>query len=325
MGFNFLGNPSGAGKPSSALRCLCIPETMWTASTPAWQEQNLLPYILQANPQKVRMGISWNMFEASQGVNNPTYVTNMGYTVDWLQSQGIEMLVVPAYSPGWANGGQASNIPPTNPAYFGDFLLSLISQWPNVAAWEIWNEPDLGYAWDQTPGPAATGQAYGEFFNAVYSQVKASAPNVKLCGPVKGTIDNGNGLTWTKAFLATNPTIDVITTHAYGDPPHHGNLTPNQLAAQWWANVGSVLAQQYPNTPQWLTETGWDTESGGVSYDQQAANLSGVFELFPSYSPMLERVYWFETVDNLSGDGGDYGLFDSSNNPKPSLAAFQAV
>jgi aryl-phospho-beta-D-glucosidase BglC (GH1 family) len=94
-------------------------------------------------------------------------------------------------TPDWARPADSSfTHPPTNVADFANFMTQLATRYKGqVAAYEIWNEPNLNYEWgEQTPDPAA----YTELLKAAYTAVKAVDPAAKVISGGLATTGDGS-------------------------------------------------------------------------------------------------------------------------------------
>ena len=231
--------------------------------------------------------------------------------------------------PSWANGGQAGNVPPTNASDFADFCLYLAGRYPQLAALEVWNEPDLDGSWATSTGTIAQRTAkYVAILAATYVALKAARPALKVLAPC---IANATSTAWLGGFLAAGGVgyYDVFSAHIYGDPPDHGSLTPRQLVASWASGVGTTLALYGEGAREvWLTEFGWNTAASGVSEAQQASNLTAVYAAIRELIPNCTRAFWYQYFNQIEGSavGNDnYGLTHLDFTPKPALAAFRSL
>jgi hypothetical protein len=81
--------------------------------------------------------------------------------------------------PQWAGGKYPENGPPNNLQDFGDFLTALAKRYKGrIAAYQIWNEPNLNVAgrseWGgRPPNPAE----YTQMLKVAYQAIKAADPN----------------------------------------------------------------------------------------------------------------------------------------------------
>jgi len=95
--------------------------------------------------------------------------------------------------PAWAvpeRGVGSANGPPENPHDFGDFCSALAERYRGrVAAYQVWNEPNLAREWGGFPPNAAE---YVELLRACYVGVKAADPGALVVSA--GLAPTGTGL-----------------------------------------------------------------------------------------------------------------------------------
>ncbi len=91
---------------------------------------------------------------------------------------GLKILARVDRQPGWANpnctgGGEMG--PPQNMQDYADFLYAMASRYKGrIAAYSIWNEPNLAREWcNQPPNPAE----YVEMLRVAYNAIKSADPN----------------------------------------------------------------------------------------------------------------------------------------------------
>ncbi len=91
-------------------------------------------------------GVSWAEVEPQD--NNFDF-TKLRASIEAAERQGSKVLYVLGNTPGWANGGRAGNVPPTDNATAVAFISRLINEFGGrIAAYEVWNEGNLSTYWD---------------------------------------------------------------------------------------------------------------------------------------------------------------------------------
>src|SRR3954447_11966546 len=75
-------------------------------------------------------------------------------TVASARAHHVQLEPVVAFTPSWANGGAGSFAYPTNPATFQEFMAEAMKRYPDIRAWEIWNEPNTEPFSPPRPDPA---------------------------------------------------------------------------------------------------------------------------------------------------------------------------
>jgi hypothetical protein len=86
------------------------------------------------------------MAETEAGVQQamPYDWTTTDAVVSDARARGLNVYTMLAYTPGWANGGQLINVPPTNAGDWYRFVYPTVSRYRgSVQHWVMWNEPNL--------------------------------------------------------------------------------------------------------------------------------------------------------------------------------------
>lgn len=255
---------------------------------------------------------------------------------------GIALLGIVAYTPAWANGGHASKVhPPADPAAFARFAGALAARYPaaRVAAWEIWNEPNLGDFWH----PAADAGAYAELLRATAAAIRAASPSAivvsgGLAQPVASDRDiDAREFLHRLYQLGAGASFDAVGNHPYTTP----HLASGLRGTNWMkmhllypSLRGIMEAHGDRAKPIWITEFGAPT-GGRSRHDivvdevRQAEMLRDVVEL-ARRQRWTGPVFWYALDDYCPPDPQRstecyYGLLRHDGTPKPAYAAFREL
>ena len=157
----------------------------------------------------------------------------MTTTVDAARARGLKVLLTPWTTPAWANADAGVRNPPSDPESFARFLTWLSgSLRGKVAAYEIWNEPNLADFW------GGDVSQYAALLRASYPAVKAGDPNalVVLGGP------SHNDTTWIDSLYqqGVQGSFDVMATHPYQGIANAVPETPDDGTKYTLAHVTAV-------------------------------------------------------------------------------------
>lgn len=170
----------------------------------------------------VRADFDWSAIEGERGRFNWAYPDHI---VAEASARGMKVLAVLDYTPGWARpAGTSSHTPPDNVAEYADFARAAAARYGpvRVAAWEIWNEPNISDFWEPVPDA----DRYAELFRAGAAAIRSVDPNALILtgGLTRGT-DKRDGTrisqTTYLAKLYANGTAqlaDAIAIHPYSFP-----------------------------------------------------------------------------------------------------------
>lgn len=277
----------------------------------------------------VRLDFDWNAF---QPTGRGDFVTaRHDRVVDACARRGIRVLGIVDYRALWAEPRGADQFhPPSDAGLYGAFASALVGRYAGrVAAWEIWNEPNLGGVfWKPRADPAA----YARLLRAAYPAVKAAYPGATvIAGGTAPAADDGTSLGWLRWYAelyraGAQPFFDAVATHPYTrDLP-----SARDGSAYWWeqsAAVHRLLAENGDGAKAvWMTEFGLPTGGpDGGSEAKQAAIVADAFRLhaaMPWAGPLFLYEYRDSGTDPATSENF-YGLLRADGSRKPAYEAFR--
>lgn len=206
---------------------------------------------------------------------------------------------------------------------------------PQIAIWEIWNEPN---AWHRQSGNSFGGGSfiypsnYAALLARASGAIKAVRPRATIItGGLLGHNNRGDlsaqnsGATYLdsvyqmleRAGPGALP-FDAIGYHLYVDQPGHAGASHLR---QYLEYLQAVVRRHEGGADRlvYITEAGWSTTA--VSPDVQAANLETLFAVCAA-DPCIAAVCWFQVRDNPPANLY-FGLCAPDWSHKPAFAAFQ--
>lgn len=280
--------------------------------------------------------------------------------VRYAAANRIQVLFTILWTPKWANGGRAQNVPPTNSRDLRNFAYAAAERYsgkyivtddngdgqtymPAVKKWLAWNEPNNPVWLKQASGGRFTSpRAYALICNAVYQGVHATnfAGEMVGCG---ATGPRGNNQARSSrpsmsplAFMRAARKAGMRTMDAYAHHPYYGNrtdtpATPGRGGAVQLGNIRVLIAQAnklFGRKPIWITEYAFQTPPDrlfGVSYAKQARYLSQAFAI-ARRTPQVTLMIWFMLRDDTNLNiGWQSGLLTAKGKRKPSFNAFRRL
>lgn len=197
-----------------------------------------------------------------------------------------------------------------------------------VKTWEIWNEPN--FAWNSFGYYNGTAQQYVTLMQTTYDIIKAAAPNDTIIGlggvplftgaePTTSNTYAQQAYVWSQSVvqLGGMKYCDAIAVHAY---PYGAYNQISQFAFQYFLQNYQQLCQ---GKPIWVTEVGTESYSTNWTSSEtvQSAFLTQSYSLLQSLG--VRAYLWYELNDNYTDrPDSNFGLFNSSGNPKDSFSAF---
>jgi polysaccharide biosynthesis protein PslG len=251
---------------------------------------------------------------------------------------GLRLVVRLDKQPAWANARPlASGAPPVDLAEYDRWVRQVVERYKGrVAAYIIWNEPNLADEWSGLPPDPA---AYVEVLKVGYRAVKETDPNalVVSAGLAPTNTQNSTALDdriFLEAMYAHGAAdyFDILGAHAYGfgypadDPPG----AHDELNLARTADLREIMLRYGDaETPVWITEMGWTVQGNehsawqAVSRAEQAEYLASAFKLIRQNWPWVHLI----TVWNLGGEQnpnwGGYSLLEKDGTLRPAYLALQ--
>lgn len=305
----------------------------------------------------VRLPLYWDMVEPQKGKRT---WTEIDHAVDTLDKAGIKIMFNPIHSPSWASIDPKRPGLPRNLADFTDFLRDAASRYKGkVAAYEIWNEPNL----EREVGKPIRVGAYVELLKASYPVIKQVDPTalVLTAGLTPTGINDPNfaidDVNYLEQFYKYNggevkKYFDVLGAHTGSNANPPDTLWPQQPGpGPGWRDHASFYFRRIEQIRQvmeangdgakkvWLTEMGWASTpnpakgfefAAQVSENQQAQYLSRALQKSRSDYRWLEIAFIFQlnmAFPEFTPDPTDeriaWGLTRRDGSKRPSYFAIQ--
>lgn len=291
----------------------------------------------------VRLWMRWSDVEPTEGRLEADPLASLRNAVHGYTRRGVRTLVVVQAAPQWARVGRSADptVPPASPARFGRFMGQVARALPEVAAWEVWNEPDEPYFWRGAPEP----RRYASMLRRAHTAIKAAQPRdlVVTGGTVAFNYD------YVRALYrhGIKGRFDVLGAHiamaCRTVPPDMTYREPNGRLGRWvftgYRELRRLMAAHGDRKPIWLTEMGWGTAStrigscpsdpsraSGVSERTQAARLTHAFRCLAA-DPYVRVAFWFslQDVDASTHWSHRMGLLRAGGARKPAWHAMRAA
>jgi GH35 family endo-1,4-beta-xylanase len=261
--------------------------------------------------------------------------------------QQLNILLRVHGTPPWARPEDTPlSHPPLDTADFANFMTALAQRYKGqVAAYEIWNEPNLHYEWGNlAPDPVA----YTEMLKAAYSAIKKVDPEAMVISG--GLATTGDGSLTAESDLVfleemyhagARGYFDALGSHpyAYGQAPdvsHPDGLSLDRVAAQHEL----MAANGDGETPIWITELGWVLQTNwdlgehatiGVTQAQQARYLTEAFAKTRTEWPFIQAVFlfnldfstvsWYPAAEPMRW----YAILNPDRTPRPAYTTLRQM
>lgn len=286
-----------------------------------------------AGVQWVRIDLGWASFEPSgPGQIEPGYTAQADAAINDARARGLKVLATLWSTPGWANGGRGNSTPPDNPADYARIAQWVATRYQGrVAAWEVWNEPNIDDFWvGHDPG------SYAGLVRAAYPAIKSGDPNALVVAAA--TSFNDTAYLTALYDRGIGGSFDVLATHPYQGQSDAAPETPDDGTQYTLAHVSAVhqlMAQRGDAAkPIWFTEFGWSSHANpagtptwqrGVTEAQQGDYYIRTLRWIATNAPYVTNTFWYNDLDTQMGglQYDNYGLLRTDLSPKPAYTALK--
>jgi len=259
----------------------------FAAMSPALMRRELTAYA-NNGVRWLRLDVPWAAIEARRG--HDVWV-NVDRVVATARARRMSVMIVLAYTPAWARRGGSDITPPTRAADFGAFAGRAAAHFRGrVAAYEIWNEPNISDAWAPRPNPAG----YVGLLRAAYPRIKAADPSATVvAGAMSPAVDSRTTISPNSFATAIyrfggRPFFDALSLHPYGFP-----ALPSDRRTKGWNTfyrtplLRAIMVKHGDAAKRiWFSEFGAPTGTGrgAVTEARQAAIIADGFRLARTWS-----------------------------------------
>ncbi|MFL7793374.1 MAG: cellulase family glycosylhydrolase [Anaerolineae bacterium] len=304
----------------------------------------------------VKQQVEWHTFEHSSGEFD---WEPLDHVVDSCEAMGFKLLLSVVRAPDWLRAVEVESGPPADYAEFGRFMEQLATRYQGrVAAYELWNEPNLAREWrGDVLDPARFVALVAEGSRAV----RAADPDALIISgaPAVTGVNDGVEAVDDRVFLrgmyeaGVAQWVDGVGVHPYGfaNPPDESwqdtthvasshNDHPSFFFRDTLEDYHAIMLEYGDTEHQiWVTEFGWPSvENMGsmdttgweyaleVSEEQQAEYIVRAFHMGderPWVGPMF---LWNVNLATIWGTGNPvsaYSLLHPDGSPRPAYLALR--
>lgn len=277
----------------------------------------------------VRLGVYWYSVEPSPGQHD--YV-KLDAVMNAIKAAGLNSLVYvvgpPKHQSKGADMDRPDQYPPADNSVYGKLLVELANRYPQVTAWQIWNEPNLRMFWQ----PESQPDAYNALVSSAAVTMQQSIPNrIRVLGGMAywSVMVEQNKLMFEElAKLHTFELVDTVAYHPYmktpyGDPD--SDVPYNFITRGQWLNdsLRKLGAKQI-----WATEWGWGSYKTNKLHDEMITETDQAEYILKRLALMMamgfDKSFYFNIADlpeYVELPLRDSGLIRLDATPKPSYMA----
>jgi polysaccharide biosynthesis protein PslG len=246
---------------------------------------------------------------------------------------GLDLVARLDQTPAWLESdGSGLNAPPIATGEYRTFAATVAHRYRGrIAAYVLWNEPNLAVEWGQQP-PSPAG--YVALLRAGYEGVKAGDPGALVVSAGLAPTNNDDLTALDdRRFLqqmydaGAAAYFDVLGAHPYGfglapDAARQANGGLVFARVQDWREL--MVANGDVDKPIWITEVGWSVGPPQVglgdlvSETDQAQYLLAAFERVNQEWPWVQVFGVWNLAQTAPDDPfGGFSLLDPGGRPRP--------
>jgi hypothetical protein len=321
----------------------------------------------QLRVQIVRINLNWPDVAKRRPAHpqdpaDPAYDWDLyDRAIRYAAQNGQRVMLTILFTPRWANGGRARNVPPNNFNDLRNFAYAAATRYsgkyipntdnfdetylPPVKYWLAWNEPNNPNWLQQTSGGRfVSPRSYARICTAIWQGVHFTnfAGERVACG---ATGPRGNNVARSGrpslsplAFMRLTKAAGLRNLDAYAHHPYYGKPSETPLSrprggtAIQLGNINTLIAlvnKLWGKKRIWITEYGWQTRPPdrlfGVTFARQAAYLRQSFAIARA-NPRIDVFVWFMLRDDTNlAIGWQSGLLTASGQRKPAFNTFRLL
>ncbi len=286
----------------------------------------------RAGARWVRIDVGWSALQPDgPGRFEQWYVELLDEVIAGARERDLRVIISLWLTPAWASESGSLYAPPSDVSDYADAIGTTARRWgDDVAAWEVWNEPNFTTFFE-----GADPATYTRLLCAAYRAVKGYDDSPVLFG---GLMYNDDAWLADAYRAGAKDCFDALATHPYVGPSDAAPDTPSVGAIWRLTHTPSMreVMDEWGDTDKriWVTELGWSSgpDNLGNEWDrpvtprQQARFLRQAVELIRTEYPYVGPIIWYRDVDGPSDSYQDgFGLLNPNLSPKPAWSAFRAA
>lgn len=302
---------------------------------PAAELARDLDLVVETGARWVRVDLAWTTVEPVRGAPDWTAFDRV---LDAAQVRGLDVLALVAYAPPWARPGCATHLcPPDDAADYAGFLAAAVARYgpERVAAWELWNEPNVAAFWAPRPDV----DAYAELLTVSARAARAVRPEVVLVsGGLAPAVSDGTDVAPVDFVRELYERSALREVDAVGIHPYSATALPLAVGTEQWntfLQMQQVHAQMTAagdaDKRVWGTEYGVSTgtSSRSASEQHQADAVEQAFRHLGNRTwPWLGPLFVYairDSGDDLADWQSNFGVLRHDGRAKPAVARLTEV
>jgi polysaccharide biosynthesis protein PslG len=310
----------------------------------------------------VKVQVSWKLHQPAPDRYDEELFRELDRLVSMAAANDIAVMLSVAKAPEWSRSTTEKDGPPADYSLFEAFMRHLAGRYRGqIAAYELWNEPNLRREWNGTPLSAAD---FVRLMSYGAAGVRAVDPAAVLISGAPATTGINDGTTavddrvYFQAMVTAGvaSVVDVFGVHPYGwaNPPQSSLLFAAHSPAPSHNNHPSfffwdTLADYYgilsragnAERQLWVTEFGWGSFDrfdqappaealfmANVNEWQQAEYTLGAYQMVAEWAWVGPMIMWnlnFASTFGPAFSESGYSMLRPDGSPRPVYYSLQTA
>ena len=261
----------------------------------------------------VKVQVSWKLHEPRPGEYNEELFGELDRLVAGANGQDVKVLLSVSKAPEWSRPTTEMDGPPGDYGQFEGFMRTLATRYTGqVAAYELWNEPNLQREWNGTPLSAAD---FVELMRRGAAGVRSADPAALIISGAPATTGINDGVNaiddrvYFGGMLAAGVAefVDGAGVHPYGwaNPPDARAADATQVSSSHNNHPSFFFADTLEEYHELLVAAGaeaitlWPTEFGWGSFEGLVTDTGDPASPPPGSEFMADNSEWEQAVYTL--------------------------
>ena len=224
----------------------------------------------------VKVQVSWKLYQPQPDAYAQDRLAELDSLVEAAVNNDMQLLLSVSKAPEWSRPTTDLDGPPSDYDLYRNFMAFLADRYKGrVAAYELWNEPNLQREWNGSPLSAAD---LTRLLSAGAAGVRQADPEATVISSAPATTGINDGITAIddRVFLrgmldaGAGEIVDGIGVHPYGwaNPPDSSHTSPDPsipthnnhpsfFFGDTLSDYEALLAEYGVEGQLWVTEFGW--------------------------------------------------------------------
>ncbi|MGV8918838.1 MAG: beta-galactosidase [Pseudomonas sp.] len=296
--------------------------------TPQQYQQQIAQY-QKLGLEWVRVDLHWDRLEPSEGNYNLAALDQLNQTLISTKIKSLFYMVgsAPFATTAPVGAPYQDQYPPRSPTLYAQRMALLAQRYPNVDAWQIWNEENLPNNWRPKVDPAG----YAQLLLATTQALSAAVPGkTQVIGGMayySQMPDQGGGLMLQALGQYGVQKLGAVAAyHPYSTTPETDSPRKNEVLLR--GHQLNDILHGAGITNVWATEWGWSSYAGPKEM-QAIIGLDGQADFTLRRLALMSTIDYQRTFlfalsdldDRASARDRGYGLLDLNGQPKPVYTA----